>query len=66
MCPISECQESAVYPLDTCKGFGDLSVTKRRKMLKERSLCECFLTDCRDKETGAGATGEPASGDTIY
>jgi hypothetical protein len=53
VCPIDECRESAVHPLDGCKGFGDLSVTKRRKMLKERNLCECCLTDCKDKETGA-------------
>ncbi len=53
MCPIGDCQESAVHPLDDCKGFGNLSVTKRRKMLKERSLCECCLTNCKDKETGA-------------
>jgi hypothetical protein len=52
-CPISGCRESAIHPLDSCKGFGDLSVTKRRKMLKERNLCECCLMDCRDKETGA-------------
>jgi hypothetical protein len=38
VCPIGECQESAVHPLVDCKGFGNLSVTKRRKMLKERSL----------------------------
>jgi hypothetical protein len=50
-CPINECRESAIHPLDSGKGFGDLSVTKRRKMLKERNLCECCLTDCRDKET---------------
>jgi hypothetical protein len=43
----------AIHPLDSCKGFGDLSVTKRRKVLKERNLCECCFMDCRDKETGA-------------
>ncbi len=28
-CPISECQEPAAHALDSCKGFGDLLVTKR-------------------------------------
>jgi hypothetical protein len=30
-----------------------LSITKRRKMLKELDRCECCLTDCRDRETGS-------------
>ncbi len=33
VCPIDECRESEVHPLDGCKGFRDLSLTKRRKML---------------------------------
>jgi hypothetical protein len=52
-CPVGDCRESATHPLDSCKGFEGLSITKRRKMLKERSLCECCLADCRDEETGA-------------
>jgi hypothetical protein len=51
VCPSDECQESAVHPLDGCKGFRDLSLTKRQKMLG--SLWECCLTDCKDKEIGA-------------
>jgi hypothetical protein len=39
--------------LDECEGSKDLSVTKRRKALKEWDRCECCLTDCRDRETGA-------------
>jgi hypothetical protein len=53
VCPIDECRESAAHPLNGCKGFGGLLVTKRRKVLKERGFCGCCLTDCRDKETGA-------------
>ncbi len=52
-CPVNDCRESATHPLDNCKGFEDLSITKRRKMLREWSRCECCLTDCRDRETGA-------------
>ncbi len=52
VCPIGECREAATHPLDDCKGFGDLSVTKRRKVLKEWGLCECCLTNCKDEETG--------------
>jgi hypothetical protein len=37
-CPINECREAAAHPSDSCKVFGDLSVTKRRKALKERNL----------------------------
>ncbi len=40
-CPVSECRESATHPLDNCKGFQGLSITKRRKMLKEWDRCEC-------------------------
>jgi hypothetical protein len=53
VCPANDCLESATHPLDSCKGFEGLSITKRRKMLKEWSRCECCLTDCRDRETGA-------------
>ncbi len=53
VCTINYCQESTIHPVDSSKGFGDLSVNKRRKMLKEQNLCECCLMDCRDKETGA-------------
>ncbi len=52
-CPVSECRESTTHPLDECKGFQGLSITKRRKVLKEWDRCECCLTDCRDRETGA-------------
>jgi hypothetical protein len=52
-CPVSECRELATHPLDDCKGFQGLSITKRRKMLKEWDRCECCLTDCRDRETGS-------------
>jgi hypothetical protein len=52
-CPVNECRESATHPLDNCKGFQGLSITKRRKMLREWSRCECCLRDCRDRETGA-------------
>ena len=52
-CPISECWELTTHPLDNCKGFQGLSITKRRKMLREWGRCECCLTNCRDRETGA-------------
>jgi hypothetical protein len=52
-CAVNECRESATHPLDNCKGFLGLWITKRRKMLREWSRCECCLTDCRDRETGA-------------
>jgi hypothetical protein len=51
-CPVSECRESTTHPLDDCKGFQGLSITKRRKMLKEWDRCECCLTDCRSREMG--------------
>jgi hypothetical protein len=30
-CPVSECQDSAVHPLDECEGFKSLSVPQRRR-----------------------------------
>jgi hypothetical protein len=53
VCPVNECRELATHTLDNCKGFEGLSITKRRKMLREWRRCECCLTDCRDRETGA-------------
>jgi hypothetical protein len=50
-CPVSKCQDSA-HPLDECGEFRDLSVTQRRKAIKEWDRCECCLTDCRDRKTG--------------
>jgi hypothetical protein len=41
VCPVSKCQDSAVHPLDECEGFKDLSVSQRRKVLKEWGRCEC-------------------------
>ncbi len=35
-----------------CGEFRGLSVTQRRKGIKEWDRCECCLTDCRDKKTG--------------
>jgi hypothetical protein len=52
-CPVNECQGSAAHPLDECEEFRGLSVTQRRKALKEWDRCECCLTDCRDRQTGA-------------
>ncbi len=52
-CPVSKCQGSAAHPLDECGEFRDLSVTQRRKAIKEWDRCECCLTDCRDKKTGS-------------
>jgi hypothetical protein len=52
-CPISKCQDSAAHPLDECGEFRDLSVSQRRKVLKEWGRCECCLTDCRDGKTGS-------------
>ncbi len=49
-CPVGKFQNSAVHPLDEC---GDLSVTQRRKAIKEWDRCECCLTDCRDRKTGS-------------
>jgi hypothetical protein len=34
-CPVNECQDSAAHPLDECEDFRSLSVTQRRKALKE-------------------------------
>jgi hypothetical protein len=52
-CPVSKCQDSAAHPLDECGEFRDLSVTQRRKAIKEWDRCECCLTDCRDRKTGS-------------
>jgi hypothetical protein len=51
-CPVSRCQDSAAHPLDECEEFRGLSVTQRRKAVKEWDRCECCLTDCRDRKTG--------------
>ncbi len=51
-CPVSKCQYSAAHPLDECGEFRGLTVTQRRKAIKEWDRCECCLTDCRDKKTG--------------
>jgi hypothetical protein len=47
-CPVGECQDSAAHPLDECEEFKGLSVTQRRKAIKEWDRCEC----CRDRKTG--------------
>jgi hypothetical protein len=52
-CPVSKCQDSAAHPLDECGEFRDLSVTQRRKAIREWNRCECCLTDCRDRKTGS-------------
>jgi hypothetical protein len=52
MCPVSKCQDPAAHPLDECEEFRGLSVTQRRKAIKELDRCECCLTDCRDRKTG--------------
>ncbi len=52
-CPISECQDSAAHPLDECEEFKSLSVSQRRKAIKEWNRCECCLMDCRDRKTGS-------------
>jgi hypothetical protein len=51
-CPVSKCQDSAAHPLDECEEFRGLSVTQRRKAIKEWDRCECCLTDCQDRRTG--------------
>jgi hypothetical protein len=51
-CPVSKCQDSAAHPLDEWGEFRGLSVTQRRKAIKEWDRCECCLTDCRDRKTG--------------
>jgi hypothetical protein len=51
-CPVGKCQDSAAHPLDECEEFRGLSVTQRRKVIKEWDRCECCLTDCRDRRTG--------------
>jgi hypothetical protein len=53
VCAVSKCQDSAAHPLDECGGFKDLSVSQRRKVLKEWGRCECCLTDCRDRKNGS-------------
>jgi hypothetical protein len=53
MCPVSKCQDSTAHPLDEFGGFKDLSVSQRRKVLKEWGRWECCLTDCRDRKTGS-------------
>jgi hypothetical protein len=52
VCPASRCQDLAAHPLDECGEFRGLSVTQRRKAIKEWDRCECCLTDCRDRKTG--------------
>ncbi len=52
-CPVSKCQDSAAHPLDECEEFKGLSVTQRRKAIKEWDCCECCLKDCRDRKTGS-------------
>jgi hypothetical protein len=51
-CPVGKCQDSAAHPLDECEEFRGLSVTQRRKVIKEWDHCESCLTDCRDRKTG--------------
>ncbi len=53
MCPVSKCPDLVAHPLDECGGFKDLSVSQRRKVLKEWGRCERCLTDCRDKKSGS-------------
>jgi hypothetical protein len=50
VCPVGK---SATHPLDECGEFRDLSVTQRRRAIKEWNCCECCLTDCRDRKTGS-------------
>ncbi len=52
-CPGGKCQDSAAHPLDECEEFKGLSVTQRRKGIKEWDRCECCLTDYRDRKIGA-------------
>jgi hypothetical protein len=52
-CPVRKCQDPAAHPLDECGEFRDLSVTQRRKAVKEWDRCECCLTDYRDRKTGS-------------
>jgi hypothetical protein len=52
-CPVGKCQDSATHPLDECGEFRGLSVTQRRKAIRECDRCECCLTDCRDRKTGS-------------
>ncbi len=52
-CPVSKCQDSAAHPLDESGEFRELSVTQRKKAIKEWDRCECCLTDCQDRKTGS-------------
>jgi hypothetical protein len=52
VCLVGRYQDSAAHPLDECEEFRDLSVTQRRKAIKEWDRCKCCLTDCRDREMG--------------
>jgi hypothetical protein len=52
-CPVSKCQDSVAHSLDECGEFRDLSISQRRKVIKEWDRCECCLTDCRDRKTGS-------------
>ncbi len=52
VCPVSKCQDLAAHPLEECGEFRDLSVSQKRKVIKEWDRCECCLTDCRDRKTG--------------
>jgi hypothetical protein len=51
VCPVSKCQDPAAHP--ECREFRDLSLSQRRKVLKEWDRCECCLRDCRDRKTGS-------------
>ncbi len=39
-CPVSKCQDSAAHSLDECEEFRGLSITQRRKAIKEWDRCE--------------------------
>ncbi len=65
-CPVGKCQDSAAHPLDECEDFRDLSVTQRRKAIKEWDRCECCLTDCRDRKTGTRCYRRSGLGGTTY
>ncbi len=65
-CPVSKCQDSAAHPLDECGEFRDLSVTQRRKAIKEWDRWECCLTDCRDRKTGSRCYRRIGFGGTTY
>ena len=65
-CPVGKCQDSAAHPLDEWEEFRDLSVTQRRKAIKEWDRCECCLTDCRDRKTGTRCYRRSGLGGTTY